>query len=277
MKSIRWYILPLIAAALLFGTLGDILLYGGSIFSDKILAYAGENKDSLSVVLSGLLLIAYLLQFQSQIAQRKIMNRQEQIMKAGYTPILGVTNQRFGQDEYEGPDISSHKANELFLDLVNNGNSTARDLQVWFGISYSACSWKTPDIRSNSVPLRRAKDGAWWPAETGGAITDDSEDSVTFSCEPMLSKFERTIPFVPIFGSRKDLEMGEALELLKKEGVKEFRLAIVLRYTTATGVKDNIPLSAYKANPGTIGDDYLLYKASEVNAKVEEYKEAARD
>lgn len=185
-------------------------------------------------------------------------------MEAGYTPILGVTKQIFGFEKDAGVP-NSKDANRMYIDIVNNGNSTANDLRIWFGISYDGSIFSKP-IRSNEVTLTREEEGSWWPTDTGGALSSHQHCATTFTCDPQL----RRRNYNP-FEADSEIGIHEALAELEEDGVEEFRLAIVLRYKTPVGSEEQIPLTAYKANPGKIGDEYLLYKAQEHENSVGEY------
>lgn len=269
------YFPPFLGGLVLVATIVDISLYDNTLFVESVLKTAKANKASLSVVISALLLFAYILQFLSQHLQRKIMTRQETLMNAGFTPILGVTNHEFGY-EIDGETKTQEEKNRLFLDVINNGNATARDLRIWFGISYEGACRFNPLIWSDEVRLTRKEDGAWWPADTGGALSNSSEFATRFVCEPKL-KCRCMDWYVPkLLNSYDEIPIHKALKKLEEKESEEFRLAMVLRYKTTVGNEEEVPITGFKANPGKIGEDYLLYSAQEHNSEVKNYIKQAR-
>jgi len=190
-------------------------------------------------------------------------------MKAGYTPILGVTKQEFGFGR-NNKSTNSVEGNKLYLDIVNNGNSTARDLRIWFGISYNGSRFSKP-VRSNEVTLTREEEGSWWPTDTGGALSSSQDSATTFVCDPKLKCHTYDIR-----KSNLEIWLHDALSKLEENEIEEFRLAVVLRYKTPVGNEEEVPLTAYKADPSKIGEKHLLYKAQEHESKVREYIRSAK-
>lgn len=286
-RFIAAYLLPAIGLIVLVAILIDVARFDSRLFVQDTLNFARENEVSLSVIISALLLFAYLLQFQSQYFQRKIMSRQETLMNAGYTPILGVTSQEFGQ-EREVDTNKPEDMNRFYADIVNNGNSTARNLRMWFGISYNGSPLKRPLVRSTEVTLTREQEGTWWPRNIGGALSHSPDSPTTFICDPKVKYKKKIDPqgrqwltklFTnPILNPCYEYErvpVHEALEELSSQNIDEFRLALVLRYNTTVGNEDEIPITGYKADPSKIGDNYLLYSSQEHSKEVKKYIKAA--
>jgi len=269
------YLLPSLGLLSFLVIGGDVFFFEGEIVVQSIFTIAQTNETALSVVISGLLLFAYLLQFQSQHFQRKIMSRQEVLMSAGFTPILGVTEYKFGH-EIEDSTQTAEDKNRLYLDIVNNGNATARDLRVWFGISYNGSSYINPIVKSKEVTLTREKEGSWWPADTGGALSNSSDISTRFVCEPKLNYRCKPWYIPKALNNYEEIPIHKALKKLENKGSNEFRLAIVLRYKTTVGNQEQIPITGFKADPSKIGDDYLLYSTQEHGVEVKDYISQAK-
>lgn len=268
LQAIAVYVLPALGGLILFAALVDVSLYNSTVFVQSVLTTAEDNDSALSVIISGLLLFAYMLQFQSQHFQRKIMSRQETLMKAGFTPILGVTHHEFGNDASSERSIPNEN-NRLYIDIINNGNATARDLRMWFGISYNGVSSISPLIRSNEVKLTREEEGSWWPTDTGEALSNSSDSATTFVCDPELKHRQKSWYLPKLFNNYEPIPVHQALNELDEIECDEFRLAMVLRYRTTVGNSEEIRITSLKANPSKIGDNYLLRTAQD-QGKVED-------
>ncbi|GGO03026.1 hypothetical protein GCM10009030_38260 [Haloarcula pellucida] len=184
-------------------------------------------------------------------------------MRAGYTPILGVSSREWGAERAEaGDDPGQDKANRLFLDLSNSGNSTARDLRLWTGLSYKSTKDLDYDYCPYSSPLRRTSDASWWHSDEGGALAQTEDNSVEFKTDPKVQRVENgRLKFNP---ARKEVFLHTALESLEEAGVKNIEIAQVLKYTATTGSEEEIYLGAYEADLSNLkSHDMWLYRAQE--------------
>lgn len=260
---ISYYFLPLTAVTITTAVIIDKLLADGAYIVEPSLSFAQANDAALTVVLSGLLLFAYLMQYQNQRIQRGIMDRQVKLMKAGYTPILGVSSREWGADRAEpSDDPDQDQANRLFLNLSNSGNSTARDLRVWTGLSYEPTANLECHYRSYSSPLRRTSDASWWHSDGGGALTQTEDATIEFKADPKVNRVERGR--FKISRETRPVFLHTALEDLEDAGVKDIEIAFILKYTATTGSEEEIYLGAYEADLSRLkGEDMWMYRAQE--------------
>jgi hypothetical protein len=260
---IGYYLLPLTAVLIIAAVIADKALADSSYIIQPSLSFAKDNESALTVILSGLLLFAYMMQYQNQRIQRNIMNRQVNLMKAGYTPILGVSSREWGAERTEpGDNPDQDQANRLFLNLSNSGNSTARDLCIWTELSYEPTKDLDYDYRSYPSPLRRTSDAIWWHSDEGGALAQTEEDTIEFKADPKVNQIERG--WFKINRERRPMLLHTALEDLEKAGVKDVEIGFILRYTATTGSEEEIYLGAYEADLSRLKDyDMWMHRAQE--------------
>lgn len=270
---IGYYFLPLTTITITAAVVIDKSLAGGAYIIEPSLSFAEANDAALTVILSGLLLFAYLMQYQNQRIQRSIMDRQVKLMRAGYTPILGVSSREWGADRVEhSDDPDQDQANRLFLDLSNSGNSTARDLRVWIGLSYEPTADLEYHYRSYSSPLRRTSDASWWHSDRGGALAQTENGTTEFKIDPKVDRVEGGWPTVS--RESQPVLLHTALDDLEDAGVEDIEIAFILKYTATTGSEEEIYLGAYEADLSRLkGYDMWMYRAQE---NKEEYVEEIR-
>lgn len=273
-----YYFLPLIAATSGIIVVLDGVLTDGSVIIQPTMDFAAANRNALSVIISALLVFAYLMQYQSHRIQRRIMDRQVKLMQAGYTPILGVSSRTWGVDQSNNiTDIDQQEANKLLLRLSNSGNSTARDLRIWTGLAYDAPSELEYDYCSAEAPLRRTSDTAWWHSDRGGALapTEDNEP-VEFQADPVINEIARG--WLKFQREGKITLLHTALEKLESEDVKNVEIGFILKYTSTTGTEEEIYLGAYEADlPKLKQDDMKIYRTQENKEEdVESIQEKAK-
>jgi len=271
---IGYYFLPLTAVTITAAVLIDKLLTDGAHIVEPSLSFAQANGAALTVILSGLLLFAYLMQYQNQRIQRSILDRQVKLMRAGYTPILGVSSREWGADKAEPrDDPDQDQANRLFISLSNSGNSTARDLRVWTGLSYEPTADLEYHYRSYSSPLRRTSNASWWHSDGGGALAQTENATTEFKADPKVIRVERGR--LKIRRETRPVFLHTALEDLEDAGVEEIEIAFILKYTATTGSEEEIYLGAYEADLSRLkGDDMWIYRAQENKEEhVEEIRE----
>lgn len=274
---IGYYFLPLTAVAITAAVIIDKVLTDGTHIVKPSLSFAQANDAALTVILSGLLLFAYLMQYQNQRIQRGIMDRQVKLMRAGYTPILGVSSREWGAERAEpSDDPDQDQANRLFLSLSNSGNSTARDLQVLTGLSYEPTADLEYHYRSYSSPLRRTSDASWWHSDGGGALAQTENATTEFKADPKVNRVERGR--LKISRETRPVFLHTALEDLEDAGVEDVEIAFILKYTATTGSGEEIYLGAYEADLSRLkGDDMWMYRAQENKEEyVEEIRESAK-
>jgi hypothetical protein len=184
-------------------------------------------------------------------------------MRAGYTPIVGVSNREWGADRADpGDDPDQEEANRLFLCLSNSGNSTARDLRVWTGLSYEPTKDLSYKYQPYSSPLRRTSDASWWHSDEGGALAQTENDATEFKTDPKLNRVERGR--LKLRPESRPVLLHTALEDLEDAGVGKVEIAFILKYTTTTGFEEEIYLGAYEADLSRLkGDDMWVYRAQE--------------
>lgn len=254
----------------------DITLLDGGLLADNLLESAKSNNTAISVILSGLLLLAYLMQFLVQDTQTDLMKRQENIMSAGYTPIIGIKSKEWGKQRSEDTDIDPYEANKYYLKLVNDGNSTARDLRLWIGVAYDHECHDTY-YTSTTVPLQRTDEGTWWPTNVGGALSESTETSTEFVAEPALDKMRKTL-----WGRSeewiKNEDISSVLESLYDCGVEEVSLVFSIRYSTATGEDQEIDIGVRREKLRTLEDvGWTLYDTQEgSSSEIETVKQSAQ-
>lgn len=265
-RFIGLYLFPLIGV----GTTGllstDQLLLNGRYLVNPVMTFANANQQALSVIFSGMLVFAYLMQYQNQRSQRKIMDTQIQLMSAGYTPIVGVSDREWGaqrEDRENIDELDTEDANRLFLGLSNTGNSTARNLQVWIGIDYNDSEELGNLYRSYCTSLRRTSNTSWWHTDKGGALASTPDETTIFQADLQLSKEKKR-------WFRKNKSQGRipihiALEDLEENGIETAEIALILQYTTTTNQEEEIELGAFEVDlPSLKEDDMWLYRAMEM-------------
>ncbi|WP_152423123.1 hypothetical protein [Natrinema versiforme] len=243
----------------------DHVVLSGEILSNNELDFADKNDSVLSVLISGFLLIAYLMQYLVQDSQHELMSRQESIMNAGYTPILGVTSSEWGNERNDNIDLEPHEANKYYMNIMNSGNSTARDLRLKTEIGSCA---EPADITfySHSVPLQRTSEGTWWPTDVGGALSESHNEPTEFYASPKVRKIEKT-GLLKRDKEIREVHIHTALQAIEKSdnnsatGTNEVKITIYVKYKTATGSKQEIKICELKEMVSNLGvNDYHLYK-----------------
>lgn len=260
---------------LLFSTLVDYTFFGGDVFLNEILGFADTHSTALSVILTGLLLMAYLMQYLVQDTQAELAKRQEKLMQAGYTPIVGVKSRTWGKERWDDEtDLDPFKANKYFLELVNTGNSTARDLRLWIGVDYET-DCESSYYASNSVPLKRTEEGEWWPTDVGGALSE-TDGSTEFLAEPKLKEMEPTC-FLKDDKQVSETAIDDALEEISERGVEEISIALSVQFTTATADTREINIGVYREQLSKLEEvDWTLYDAQKSSSEeFDEIKQTA--
>lgn len=255
----RWVelfgILFLVAVAI------DLGFYSGDTFVNGIKIWASNNNGLASLILSASLLYAYLLQFRTQDRQRVLMNQQKEIMDAGYTPLVGVTEQNVN-DRTSSPEVPETESVELTV--VNRGNSLATDLELHFLISYETNNQRYTD---HSSPLRRTEDGVWWHAGSGGSISPE-EPEVEFSTPARVTDTE--------YDQDEPVDISDAIDRIfdSKDDVDQIRIATQLHYKDAKANEKEIDLTIYTINSSN-GDSDL--KLSNGDSRTVEMSDDARE
>lgn len=261
-KRASWLLLGTIVIFFLVSLI-DLQFYSGELLINGILSYTKENEVPLSIIISALLLVAYLMQYFIQETQAELASRQEKLMEAGFTPIIGITKREWGKNRRDDTDMDTREANKIYLDMVNYGNSTAKNLRLWVGIDYD----DGPSDRyfaSTPVNLQRTEEGTWWPTDVGGALSNEAESSTEFSASPKLQEVKKS-GFLKRREEAEDILIEEALEDLKSEGIEEVTLLLELRYETTTGEEQSVNLALYQAKLAQLEDsDWQLYSAQEL-------------
>lgn len=210
----------------------DLAVYSGVHFVNQTTSWASTNDGLASLLLSGGLLFAYLLQFRTQDRQRVLMNQQKQIMDAGYTPLIGVTEQNI-EDNSSNPKITNTES--LQLTIVNRGNSLATDLQLHFFISYGSDNQR---YINHFGPLRRTDDALWWNSRSGGSISPE-EGEIEFSIPAEVSD---TKP-----NQDEAIDIADAIDAIFESGndISEIKIATQLQYKDIKGNEKEIDLTIY--------------------------------
>jgi hypothetical protein len=243
----RWVELLGIVFLIILGA--DLLLASGDWFVNGVKTWASMNNGLASLILSANLLFAYLLQFRTQDRQRVLMDQQKQIMDAGYTPLIGVLQQKI---ENHSSDQKFPEAESLDLTIVNRGNSLATDLELQFLISYD-----TEDQRytNYSGSLRRTEGGVWWSSGSGGSISPE-EDEVEFTTPVKVADTERpqdapidvANAIDNIFDSEKDLDSIEVATQLRYKDAKNNQEEVDLMIYTIRSSNRNSNLKLFNAD-----------------------------
>jgi hypothetical protein len=223
----------------------DLGFYSGDKFTNGIKIWASNNNGLASLILSASLLYAYLLQFRTQDRQRVLMNQQKEIMNAGYTPLVGVTEQNVS-DYTSNPRIPETESVELTV--VNRGNSLATDLELHFLISYETNNQRYTDYSS---PLRRTEDGVWWHAGSGGSISPEESD-VEFSTPARVTDTE--------YDRDEHVDIGDAIDQIfdSNDDVDQIQIATQLHYKDAKVNQKEIDLTIYTINSSNGNTDLKL-------------------
>jgi hypothetical protein len=254
---------------------GDFIFRDGSVFLNGVLDYADTHNTALTVLLSALLFTVYLMQYFIQNTQTDLISRQERLMRAGYTPIVGVKDREWGKKRGEGTDMETFEANKYYLQLVNNGNSAARNLRLWIGIAYDAPGDQDNYYASNAVPLQRTDEGTWWPTDVGGALSEIGGEATEFVARPKVVKMEIG-GFLRRDSELSEVDIGDALQSIHGD-VEKVSLAFSVKYTTTTGDDQEITIGVIREKLSKLeGVDWTLYDAQEGSgSEFEEIKQRA--
>lgn len=225
----RW--LEILIILLIGAVLVDNLFNSGNLFFNRLESWSNTNEGFASILLSALLLAAYVLQFRSNDRQRVLMEQQKDIMIAGYTPVIGVLNQEV--KDYTDDD-TKQVDEELLLEIVNRGNSLAQDLAIRFEIEHEG---RKSLFDSNSVPLIRVEQGTWWTSGSGGTLSHE-EEKTRFTAEVSLNTKQG-----------EDLSITEAAEKLFQEEnddkIDRFSVITYLTYKDAMNNPQTIRTNKY--------------------------------
>lgn len=228
----------------------DLWYASGNWFVNGVKTWANTNNGLASLILSGGLLFAYLLQFRTQDRQRELMNQQKQIMDAGYTPLIGVTRQSVN-DHSSDPETAETES--LELTVVNRGNSIATDLNLHFLISYDT---ENQRYTNHNNPLRRTENGMWWNSGSGGSISPN-EDPVKFS---IAAEVTDTDP-----DQNEPVDISDAVDSIfeNEDDVSEIEIATQLHYKDAKDNQEEIDLTIYTIQPSNGDANLKLSNANE--------------
>jgi hypothetical protein len=215
----------------------------------------------VSVLLTGALIILYR-------DLSVIQSRQVRAMEASYTPVVGIKEWEITDKGYD--EDSSGASERLVLTLSNEGNSIARDLRIWFAISYETPEGD-PHIYSLEVPASRTEGKSWWRSGSGGTLPQSSTD-VRFYATPTFLRS----PSGPEQTER--IRFDKMLRTLSSAGVKELQLAFSLRYNNAAGDEAEIDFAATRIDLGEIStqDTTLRDIIAGKMSNIEEIKANAR-
>lgn len=249
--KIRW--VELLGIIFLTAVAIDLRAYAGNTFVNGVANWASNNDGLAPIILSAGLLFAYLLQFRTQDRQRVLMNQQKQIMDAGYTPLIGVTQQTL-KDHSSNP--KTPETESLQLTIVNRGNSLATDLQLHFLISYDTDNQR---YTNHSGPIRRTEDGEWWSSGSGGSISPE-EDEVEFSIPAEVTDTEHS--------QDESVDIADAIDDIfdSEDDVDEIEIATQLHYKDAKGNKKEIDLTIYIIQSSNGDADLKLSSAANERA-----------
>lgn len=231
----------------------DLAVYAGEQFVNGVTSWASTNDGLASLILSAGLLFAYLLQFRTQDRQRILMNQQKHIMDAGYTPLIGVTQQTI-EDQSTDPETSETES--LELTVVNRGNSLATDLQLHFLISYDTDNQR---YTNHSDPLRRTENGVWWSSGSGGSISPE-EDEVEFSIPARVTDTKH--------GRSEPVDIADVIDDIfeTEDEIDEIEIATQLHYKDAKGNQKEIDLTIYTIKSSNGDADLKLSSAANERA-----------
>lgn len=192
-----------------------------------------DALETISIVINVLLTGALILLYRDLSI---IQDRQVRTMKASYTPLVGIIEWEMTEKAFE--EDSPGSSERLKFTLSNKGNSMARDLRVWFAISYETPA-REARIRSKEIPVRRVE-GRWWGhSDIGGSLPEGS-DNVEFYATPALLYLR------PESEAAETHRFREALNDLSAAGIEEARLSLSLRYRNATGEEAEIDFAVYQ-------------------------------
>jgi type II secretory pathway pseudopilin PulG len=235
----------------------DLWFASGSWFVNGVKTWASTNNGLASLILSAGLLFAYLLQFRTQDRQRVLMNQQKQIMNqqieimdAGYTPLIGVTQQTI-KDHSSDPETAETES--LELTVVNRGNSLATDLELHFLISYDTENQQYTNL---SDSLRRTEGGMWWNSGSGGSISSE-EDAVEFSIAAEVTDTKHS--------QDEPVNISDAIDSIfdNEDDIGEIEIATQLHYKDAKGNHEEIDLTIYTIQSSNGDADLRLSNANE--------------
>ncbi|MEZ3162311.1 hypothetical protein ABNG03_10125 [Halorubrum sp. RMP-47] len=251
----------------------DVTLFGSTLFVDSTLDFFSNKKDSLSVIVSTLLLTTYLMQYLIQSRQADLSERQEKLMRSGFTPILGVTEREWGSERDDENNIQHQKANKVYVNLVNNGNSAARNLRLWTGVKYDLDCCSNTYYSSHTVPLTRTEEGTWWPTDQGGAISESDNGSVEFKASPKLKEMNsNTLRSDDVVGTN---HIGDVLKDIGSDN-EQVSIILAIKYQTATGDEQEITIGGYREKINQFrSKDWKLEGAHELGP--EDYEELKKD
>jgi hypothetical protein len=267
--------LLIVILGLLILSIADFVFKDGSVFLNNVLDYAKTHNTALSVLLSALLFTVYLMQYFIQNTQTDLASRQERLMRAGYTPIVGVKDREWGKKREEGTDMETFEANKYYLQLMNNGNSAARNLRLWIGIAYDVPDNQEIYYSSNEVPLQRTDEGTWWPTDVGGALSETAGEATEFVARPKVVKMEGGW-FLIDDSELEVVDIGDALQSIHGS-VEEVSLAFSVKYTTTTGDDQEITIGVIREKLSKLNEvGWTLYDAQEGSSdEFEEIKQKA--
>jgi len=236
------------------------------LFLNSLFRWARSNTGTASLILTISLIFAYLLQFQTSMKQQRLMKQQKDIMNAGYTPLVGVTDHSVEPwESFSGPP-----SERLVLSLTNRGNSVAKGLQVKFDIVYEG----NQQYASYSKPLRRLNEHNQGRNFEGGVISH-TEETVKFQAYAEVwntktgSPVDITAAVADIFDNKIgkiDSQHGlkprsKISDQNKDDSQRLVRIEISIIYYNAKDEENILPVQIYDIKPRISDKQEGLYNA----------------
>lgn len=218
----------------------DIVLLNSNILIGPALSSVSGNENAARVIVSVLLLFAYLLQYRTQSQQRKIMERQEELMEGEYFPVVQF-HQLEGENEIK-IDGNTISGGFITLMLSNSGNSIAKDLRLKFHPKLSGSSDEI-ELSENTMPLKKKEESTRATITDGGVIPTGVEQE-EYRCHVEVGYEEDTITFEGLWHYIEELDEDDS----------ELEIRFEILFENAVGETGSLAIGGRRKEVSSISD-----------------------
>ena len=201
-----------------------------------------ESIDAVgSILLTLVIVIVYILQFDQMKSQSDTLKSQTEAIRAGIRPLIEV-NKINAPDSHPSGNADWDNPDYILLEIANLGNEVARDLQIEYRIDISG-DWSCEDLEilRNKVSLKNSEEQSIDRQGDGGVIPPSESKALLAPVEfdirhPDIS--DEMLRFPAVFKSLNKLSDRE----LAEGEFNRLRIGFVIHYSNMADEKSQVPL-----------------------------------